>query len=306
MEAIFIIAFLILLGYFLKNRGLLTEKDKTALNNIVLQVGFPALIFVSMLRNVHAAELESYLKLTLFILIICIFCIILSYFIGKALKLPPKSLAAFVLVCACGNTAFIGFPVITGFYGNDGFTRAIFCDAVTLIVLIILSTYLASKISRQKVNIFRQILKFPSTIAWVLSLILILCGIDLSHFPTIAVTILDMISALVVPLIMLSIGISLSPKYLKIALVPAILVTALHSIIAPVAGLFLTNAFQFSELDKKVAVLQAGMPPAMMSAVFSELYDFDTKLISAAIFLATGFALISIPVWHLLLEAGWV
>ncbi|MCL2142026.1 MAG: AEC family transporter, partial [Methanimicrococcus sp.] len=289
MEAIFIIAFLILLGYFLKNRGLLTEKDKTALNNIVLQVGFPALIFVSMLRNVHAAELESYLKLTLFILIICIFCIILSYFIGKALKLPPKSLAAFVLVCACGNTAFIGFPVITGFYGNDGFTRAIFCDAVTLIVLIILSTYLASKISRQKVNIFRQILKFPSTIAWVLSLILILCGIDLSHFPTIAVTILDMISALVVPLIMLSIGISLSPKYLKIALVPAILVTALHSIIAPVAGLFLTNAFQFSELDKKVAVLQAGMPPAMMSAVFSELYDFDTKLISAAIFLATGF-----------------
>ena len=306
MDVIFIIAFLILLGYFLKSCGLLAEKDKAALNNIVLYMALPALIFVSMLRNVHAAELGSYLKLTFFILLICVFCTIVSYFIGKALKLQPKSLAAFVLVCACGNTALIGFPVIAGFYGNDGFTRAIFCDAATLMVLIVLATYLSAKVGGQKVNIFRQILKFPPTIAWFLSLILILCGIDLSYFPAIAVTILDMVGAVVVPLIMFSLGISLSHKYLKIALIPAIFVTAVHSLFAPAAGLFLTHVFQFSELDKKVAVLQAGMPPAMTSAVLSELYDFDTKLVSAAIFLATGFALVSIPIWHILLEAGWV
>ena len=305
MDIIFVIIFLILLGWGLKNLGLLSEKDKVSLNNIVIYVGIPALIFNSMLQNVRAEELGSYFKLTAFIVLISLIGTALSFVVGKYfLKLKPTSLAAFVLVCACGNTAFMGFPIVTGFYGTDGFTRAIFCDVATLMILVPLATYLGAKISGQKTNMFKQILKFPPVFSWILALVLILFGVNMEIMPSFFSAVLELLSGIVVPLIMISLGISLSPKYLKIALIPAAAVTVIQLVIAPLAGVLALPLFQFAELDKKVAVMEAGMPPAMTPIVFAEIYGFDTKLISAATFLATAVSLATIPAIHLLLEAG--
>ena len=305
MDIIFVIIFLILLGWGLKNLGLLSEKDKVSLNNIVIYVGIPALIFNSMLQNIRADELGSYFKLTAFIILISLIGTALSFVVGKYfLKLKPTTLAAFVLVCACGNTAFMGFPIVSGFYGTDGFTRAIFCDVATLMILVPLATYLGAKIGGQKTNMFKQILKFPPVFSWILALVLILFGVNMNMMPSFISSILELLSGIVVPVIMISLGISLSPKYLKIALIPAAAVTAIHLIIAPLAGILALPLFQFAELDKKVAVMEAGMPPAMTPIVFAEIYGFDTKLISAATFLATAVSLATIPALHLLLEAG--
>ncbi|MDV0445299.1 hypothetical protein MmiAt1_08690 [Methanimicrococcus sp. At1] len=307
MDIIFVIIFLILLGWALKYFGLLSEKDKVTLNNIVIYVGMPALVFNSMLTNVKAEELGSFLKLTIFILIISFLCAGIAWLVGKKLlKLPPKSLAAFILVCACGNTAFMGFPIITGFYGTEGFTRAIFCDVATLIVVVALASYLGAKVSGQKVNVFKQILKFPPSIAWAISLVLILLGVNMDMFPQFIPTVLDLLAGVVVPLIMISLGVSLSGKYLKIAMIPAIGVTVIQLIIAPTIGLLASPLFSFADLDKKVAVMESSMPPAMTPAIFAEIYGFDTKLISAAIFLSTVVSLGSIPALHLLLESGLV
>ena len=124
--------------------------------------------------------------------------------------------------------------------------------------------------------------------------------------PPVLTTILEVLSGIVVPLIMLSLGISLSGKYLKIAFAPAVAVTLIHLIVMPVAGILSLPLFQLAELDKKVAVIEAGMPPAMTPIIYAEIYGFDTKLISAATFLATVTSLVSIPVLHLILEAGLV
>ncbi|MCL2862557.1 MAG: AEC family transporter [Methanimicrococcus sp.] len=156
MDIILVIVFLILTGYFLKRIGLLAEKDKVALNNVVLYIGIPALIFNSMLRNVHADELASFFKLTIFFMLVSLFAVFLSYVVGKKiLKLQPKSLAAFILVGACSNTAFMGFPIIAGFYGTEGFTRAIFCDVASLFLIVGLAAYLGSKVGGHKVNVVK-------------------------------------------------------------------------------------------------------------------------------------------------------
>jgi len=307
MDIILVIIFLILLGWVLKSLGLLSEKDKVALNNVVIYVGMPALVFNSMLRNVQADELLSFFKLTIFIVIVSVVGALVSYVVGKKLlKLPPKSLAAFILICACSNTAFMGFPIITGFYGIEGFTRAIFCDVATLFLVIALATYLGSKVGGRKVNVVKQILKFPPAIAWGFSLVLIILGFDMNSFPPFIATVFELLSGIVVPLIMLSLGISLSGKYLKIAFIPAVAVTLIHLVIMPIAGILSLPLFQFAELDKKVAIIEAGMPPALTPIVYAEIYGFDTKLISAATFLSTAVSMASIPALHLIIEAGLI
>lgn len=307
MEIIFIIIFLIVVGWILKSIGLLSEKDKVALNNIVIYVGMPALVFNSMLTNVKADELLSFLKLTLFIFAVSFLCAGVAWLAGKKLlKLQPKALAAFILVCACGNTAFMGFPIITGFYGTEGFTRAIFCDVATLFVMITLASYLGAKYSGQKVNVLRQILKFPPTIAWAVAMIFIVLGINITMLPPIIPKTLEILSAISVPLIMISLGISLSGKYLRIAMIPAIGVTAVQLFVAPAIGYIISPLFTFETLDRKVAIMETAMPPAMTPAIFAEIYGFDTKLISAGIFLSTIVSLASIPALHFLLESGLI
>lgn len=307
MDIILVIIFLILLGWVLKSLGFLSEKDKITLNNIVIYVGMPALVFNSMLTNVKVEELTSYFKLTLFILLISLLCAGFAYLVGKKLlKLQPKALAAFVLVCACGNTAFMGFPIITGFYGVEGFTRAIFCDVATLVVVVALASYLGAKVSGQKVNVLKQIMKFPPSIAWAISIVLIILGINMEMLPHFVPTVLELLAGVVVPLIMLSLGVSLSGKYLKIAMIPAIAVTVIQLIIAPVFGILALPLFSFADLDKKVAVMESSMPPAMTPAIFAEIYGFDTKLTSASIFLSTVVSLGTIPLLQMLLESGLV
>ncbi|WNY25922.1 AEC family transporter [Methanolapillus millepedarum] len=306
MDIIYIIVILILLGFLLKYLGILSEKDKVALNNIVINVAIPATLFLSLLTNVKASDLSSYFKLTLFILIISLVCAGLSYLIGKALKMDLKSLAAFILVSCCGNTAFMGFAVCSGFYGVDGFVRAIFCDTATLFLIIILGTYLGIKVSGQKVSFVKQIVKFPPMIAWVVTIILVILGFQISMLPTFVAITLGYLSGLMVPLIMISLGLSLSPKYLKVAAVPAILVTAIQLFFAPVLGIGLSHLFSFAPLDRNVAVIESAMPPAMTPLVFSEIYGMNSKLISGATFLATVVSLVSIPALHLLLEAGLI
>ncbi|WNY27570.1 AEC family transporter [Methanolapillus ohkumae] len=306
MDIIFVIVILILLGFFLKYFGILSEKDKVALNNIVIYVAIPATLFLSLLRNVDAKDLGSYFKLTIFILIITLACAVLAYGIGKLLKMDIKSLAAFILVACCGNTAFMGFAIATGFYGVDGFIRAIFCDTATLFVIIILGTYLGIKVSGRKVSLLKQVVRFPPMIAWVVTIVLVILGFQISMLPAFVVTTLGYLSGIMVPLIMISLGLSLSPKYLKVAAIPAILVTVIQLFFAPALAVILSNFFALSGLDRNVAILQAGMPPAMTPLVFSEIYGMNSKLISGATFLATVVSLVSIPALHMMLDAGWI
>jgi len=149
-------------------------------------------------------------------------------------------------------------------------------------------------------------LKFPPAIAWALALVLILLGVDMSMAPSLLSSILELLSGLVVPLIMLSLGISLSGKYLKIAFIPAVAVTVIQLFIMPIAGILALPLFQLAELDKKVAIIEAGMPPALTPIIYAEIYGFDTKLISAATFLATVASILSIPAWHLIMESGLI
>ncbi|MDV0447437.1 hypothetical protein MsAg5_13280 [Methanosarcinaceae archaeon Ag5] len=306
MDIIYIIVILILLGFLLKHIGILSEKDKVALNNIVISVAMPATIFLSILTNVQRSDLASYFKLTIFILIISLACAGVSYLIGKAMKMDMKSLAAFILVSCCGNTAFMGFAVCSGFYGVDGFVRAIFCDTATLFIIIFIGTYLGIKVSGQKVSMVKQVVKFPPMIAWFVSIVLVILGFQITILPTFLTTTLGYLSGLMVPLIMISLGLSLSPKYLKVAAVPAILVTVIQLFFAPILGIGLTHIISFAPLDRNVAIIESAMPPAMTPLVFSEIYGMNSKLISGATFLATVVSLVSIPALHLLLEAGLI
>lgn len=296
MEIILIIIMMLLLGYFLKAAGVLTEADKRTLNGIVINVSMPLTIFLSMMRNIRAGDLLGYFRLTLLMILVSAVCMGVAYGIGRVLRLERPSLFAFMLVCGIGNTAFMGFPLITGFFGTEGLIRAIFCDVSTVLSMVVASTIFGMRLTGSRRNIFRELVKFPPLIAWMISVVLISIGFSVDMLPTVLVDCMDMVAAVTTPLIMISLGLTLSPRHLKTALVPSLSAGAVRLIFAPLIAVGLAALFGLSGLEQSVFIVEAGMSPALALIIFSEIYGMDSKLISGATFLTTVLSLLTVPV----------
>ncbi|ABR54325.1 Auxin Efflux Carrier [Methanococcus vannielii SB] len=301
MEIMYVIVFLILIGYFSRHFKILDEKDRMVLNKIVIYIAMPSTIFLSLIKNVTPADLPEFMKLPFIILISTLICAILAYFVGKRLKLDNKSLGGFILVSSVGNTGFLGYPVILGFYGTEGLLRAIFCDMAAIFVSMFLGTYIGVRVSGIKKNVMLEVITFPPLLTAILSVLLVLINFELSNLPKFMVMSLEYMSNATIPLIMLSLGLSLSPKAAKFGLTYGILASIFRMVISPLIAFPISESLLSNQLDKQVAVMQSAMPSAMMPLVFAVIYDLDVKLVASACFISTVISLGVLPIIYMLI-----
>ena len=131
-------------GYFLKRIDFLSSKDIDPLNKIVMYILMPCMIF----NALYCADLSLFSKLGILPLVMLGSSMVtgaVSYIILKQLKLDDIRLWSVLVTVMIANTAFMGYPVTLGIYGQEGFLRAIFCDIATLCTFLILSFVLVLK-----------------------------------------------------------------------------------------------------------------------------------------------------------------
>jgi hypothetical protein len=297
MDIMIIIVLLILTGYLSKYFKILKENDRVVLNNIVVYIAMPSTIFLTIMKNVSPADLPQFLKLPILIFITFVLCGIVGYIIGRFLKLNKKSLGGLILVCALGNTGFLGYPIIYGFYGTEGLTRAIFCDMGSVFASLLFGTYIGIKFgeSHKDKSVIRELLKFPPLMTSILSIILVFFGYNINNFPEFFIKTLNYLSNATIPLIMLSLGLSLSPSSAKFGTMYGIIASFVRMGIAPFMAFVLSSIFLMTGLEKNVLILESAMPSAMMSLVFAVLYELDIKLVASACFITTVVSLIVLP-----------
>ena len=86
---------------------------------------------------------------------------IVSYFILWQFKLDDITLWSVLVTVMIANTAFMGYPVTLGIFGQEGFLRAFFCDIATLCIFLILSFKLILKFGGTAKTAVRKITFFP-------------------------------------------------------------------------------------------------------------------------------------------------
>lgn len=297
MEIMIIIVLLILTGYLSKYFGILKESDRLTLNNIVVHIAMPSTIFLTIMKNVSPADLPQFLKLPVLIFLTFVICGFIGYLIGRLLKLNKESLGGLILVCALGNTGFLGYPVIYGFYGTEGLTRAIFCDIGSVFASLLFGTYVGLKFGNENSNnsIIYELLKFPPLITGILSIVLVFFGFNVDSFPGFTIKTLGYLSNATIPLIMLSLGLSLSPKSARFGAIYGVIASMVRMGIAPLLVFALSTIFLIDGLEKNVLILESAMPSAMMSLVFAVMYELDVKLVASACFITTVVSLFILP-----------
>lgn len=285
------IILMIAIGYVLKRIDFLSDDDVPTLNNIVIYILLPCMIFSAL----YSADLSLLPKLgTLpFIILASSFVTgIISYFILKRLKLPDIQLWSVLVTVMIANTAFMGYPINLGIYGHEGFLRAIFCDIATLITFLLLSFVLVLKFGGSVRTAVKKIVFFPSLWAIVLGIILNLLNIPIG--PVLDNTI-SYLGNGAIPLIMLSLGISIDLAGIKRSKAMIIFTSIMKLAFFPLIAFLIVSFLGFSGLDFKVSIIEAAMPSGMMSLILAISYKLDYELTSDCILINTVISLVTLP-----------
>ena len=284
------------IGWLLRAAGILGKQDARPINALIIYVGLPAFV----IRAVHGATLDSRLAAVVAIAWVVFGAMaIVAWGVARALRLSEVATGSFILVTALGNTGYIGYPIAEALLGSRALSAAIFYDvfgtvgALVVVGLAIAERYSGS--SERRKHPLREVAGFPAVIALAVGLLTRWVSV-----PSAVSTGLGLLASLVVPLILISVGLSLEPRMIRRWAGPLAAVTGLRLFVAPALALSVAWLLGGAAAEHtRLVVLQAGMPTMMLTLVIGARFELDTDLIASAIFVTTAVAAVSIPLMQL-------
>ncbi|XPV83468.1 MAG: AEC family transporter [Halarcobacter sp.] len=169
LDPVLPIALYLLFGYLFK---IFFKDNSKELVEFVIYFSLPAIVFY----KIYPLELnETTLGLIFMFNCIILVNLLISYYVGKFLKLDKKTLATFMIVATFGNTSFIGFSYIDSFYGQDYVVYALIYDLFgSFLLLVSLGMIIINWGSGQHVNIkgiVKSVLFFPPIIMFFITIL---------------------------------------------------------------------------------------------------------------------------------------
>ena len=116
-QAGILIAF-ILIGYFFRKKNIITDEGRKVLAKLLVNLFAPAYSIISLSSIVNVAEIEKYLIMLLFGIVIALVAIFLAMPFSKALSKDKYHRNVFIYTFAFGNIGYFGYPLIDGIFGG--------------------------------------------------------------------------------------------------------------------------------------------------------------------------------------------
>jgi len=293
---LFIIIFASALVQYIKKSS---DTWMTVLNSFALNIGLPALVFLSLAKAEFSFKAELNLILVNSLLLISGF--IISYLISKIFNFSKKMLKTLFISITFGNIAYLGIPVLVQNFGEEVLPKIGIILAIYLFWIFTIGIgFLEYSQTKKKRDVLKAVLlkliKNPLLISVFLGIIVSIFKIKL---PNILDQSLSMLSVSVTPMVLVVIGLFVgSSKIGKIKeWIPVLLFSISTLIILP--GL-LFYILKFSSLgieNFKISLIEAAMPLAITPFALADTYKLDKIFIARAIVLSTCLSIISLPFW---------
>ena len=291
IEVVVRILLLIGVGVALRASRLLPREAAKPLNTIIVWVALPALVF----QAVHPAHLEvAFLGVVAIAWVVALVGMGVAWVIGRTLRLPAPVLGGFMLVCGLGNTGYLGYPIVSSLLGKAALVPAVFYDVFgTVGVLLTAGIAVCARFGEhdERVSLLREVLTFPALIAMVAALVL--RPLPVVNLVSIG---LDGLASMTVPLVMISVGLSLDLSKLRGHLKWAGPAAAVKLVALPALAWALAVVVLRDPMLVRVSTVEAGMPSMMLGLVFGMRFGLDDEFIASAIVLTTVAAAVTLPI----------
>lgn len=280
---------LFFLGFVFKKRF---EKNLDALIDFIIYIALPSLI-VSHIYNLNIGI--DFLKYIAFGWAITIFSIILSYLFGKfILRLDLKSLLSFVMVSTFANTAFVGYPYVETFLGNQALGYAIIFDNfASFLPVVTIGAFLVSLNSSSKKIDLKKIFTFPPFIALIFSFLLKFFYIDES-----ILQIFEKIGSTVTPLALFAVGAKIDIKKLKNIKIPVFFSLLIRMVVIPSIALFFLKTFFEMNAESKAVFFEIAMPPMVLASIMVMKAKLNSDIAVSSVGIGVILSFVTIPLFY--------
>jgi predicted permease len=285
-------------GLALRLAGLVKRENAKVLNSVIIYAALPALVF----RVARQTDLSLDLLLVAAIAwLVGGAGFLVAWGLARLLRLPKKTAGAFILVTALGNTGYIGYPVTTMLLGEKALPQAVFYDVFgTVALLFTVGVIIAGRMGSHqgKVSPLKELLSAPAMVA----LLLGLASRALPLTPSVSTVVMDwleIVASMTVPLVMISLGLTLSSRGFKGRLTAIGVAGAVKLLVLPEVAVVAALALGAPGASRLV-MLQAGMPSMMLTLIIGERFGLDTDFTASAILATTVACIVTIPLVQML------
>lgn len=301
MSDLLLIPVCLIAGFLLKYFGIAGKDSNESINNIIIYITLPALT----LLYIPQIEIHSeHILPGILVWVVVIIAIAVFIALEKIFKWDKKTTGTLILTGGLANTSFVGFPVLMALFGEEGLKIGVIVDqAGSFLVLSTLGIIIASMCSSGKVStakIFKDILKYPSFFAFVLSVLLLIFGVKYS--PEIS-GLLKKIGSPTMFLALISVGmqleISISRETYK-----ELSIGLLYKLIAAPAIIYLLFLLTYKTegIVFQASIIEASMPPMVMGSILAIKYNLNKKLASMMVGIGILLSALSISLWYFLIK----
>ena len=216
-------------------------------------------------------------------------------------RLAPEDRAtrgALILGCGLGNTSFVGFPLTTAYFGEEGLRIAVVCDQITFLLLSTVGVALSishGQGHRQR-GILASLFRFPPFLGFLIAL-LAPGVVSYGGLPELWKPLADTL----VPVALFSVGLQLevSSQAFDRLLGWGILYKLL---LAPALIMGLLWGAGASGLVAKVTVLEASMASMATTSVLAVQYGLNSRVSSLLIGVGVPLSLLTSYGWYRLVQ----
>lgn len=306
----FPIFLVMVLGYFLKQIGMLDEHFVTVANKFNFKVTLPFMLF----RDISSVDIKGCfdLKYVLFCAIASSVCFWVTWGLTRLFMKDKSMRGAFVQASFRSSAAVMGLAFIDNIYGSSVMGPLMIIGAVPLynIYSVIVLTFEveeeegAARDTGKIRQAFINILKNPIIISIALGLVVSLLGID---FPVIIDKTVENVAKMATPLALVALGAGFEGRK-ALAKIKPTLVAAFIKLIAQAAIFLPIAAAHGFKGEKMIAILIMLAAPTTPSCYIMAKNMKNDGVLTASIVVATTFlAAFTLTGWIYLLKViGWI
>jgi hypothetical protein len=256
--------------------------DEVSISRLVLNVGIPCLVFRSLTSlDVPPAELARMAGLAAAVM--SMFAVG-GFAVLKAMNLPAHTYLGPLVFANSGN---IGLPICLFAFGDAGLALGMAYFAVSSTCHVVLGGPLfAGSFS------LRPFFRSPLTWAVIITVGVVASGVTV---PTWIARTTTLLGDIAIPLMLLTLGVSLSKMHPE-SLGRSIILSLVRLGLGVSAGLLLTTLLGVDGLTRKVLVLQASMPVGVLNYLFAQRYARSPEQVASLVLVSTLISIVSIPV----------
>lgn len=280
----FIIALLVI-GMLLQKADAPADFSKS-LNFFVIYVSLPATVLLQVPKTHLDLSALGVIMIPWILLPIMVYLVIVM-----TRKEPPQVRAALLLVIPLGNTSFVGIPIIKTLLGPDAIGYVLMYDQFgTFLMLSLYGSVIISRYETGTVHkrlILKKLLVFPPFIFLIGALLF-------GEMPAQAIPYLEILSATLVPVALVSVGYSLRLRgAIDYRMFSKAL--ALKLLVMPLIAFGILHAMSVEPLALKTAVLESGMPSMITAGALAIASGFAPELSAALVGYGIMVSLVTLP-----------